>query len=102
MSVGNNKTALLIGIEYLGTSSELPGCATDVKNMYQLLTNKLGYLPTNIKVLTETSGILPTKDNILKSIDSLSSDCVSRNIRSIVVTMRVISILASDVADSVE
>ena len=85
MSVGNNKTALLIGIEYLGTLNELPGCATDVENMYQLLTNNLGYLPTNITVLTENSGNLPTKDNILKSIDRLSSDCASRNIRETII-----------------
>ena len=85
MSIGNNKTALLIGIEYLGTSNELLGCATDVKNMYNLLINNLGYLPKNITVLTEENGNLPTKDNILKSIDILSNECISRGIRETII-----------------
>ena len=33
----NKKKAILIGIEYIGTSSELPGCQTEVKNVFNLL-----------------------------------------------------------------
>jgi hypothetical protein len=64
--------ALLIGIEYLGTPNELLGCARDVDNMYKLLVNTLGLLPSDITILKEENGNLPTKKNILQNIDDIA------------------------------
>lgn len=46
------KLALLIGINYQGTESELRGCETDVYNMEKELINFHGYKKDNIKILT--------------------------------------------------
>lgn len=62
--------ALQIGINYVGTSSELKGCINDVINMKNFLI-KEGYKPENMRLLTEAThdpNILPTADNIVKGI----------------------------------
>lgn len=71
MSTDRSRIALLIGIEYLGTTSELLGCQRDVANMQRLLTHQLGFSSNNIQVLTESSGKLPTRANILESLQIL-------------------------------
>ena len=73
------KLALLIGCEYLGTPNELLGCQTDVKNMYGLLTQNLGYSANDILVLTESNDIKPTSDNILKGIEYLAQTAKKKN-----------------------
>ncbi|ARF08832.1 caspase domain protein [Catovirus CTV1] len=67
------KKALLIGINYKGTTSELSGCINDVNNMRQYLINQYKVLPQNIKVLTDEAPIdqKPTYDIILKNFDWL-------------------------------
>lgn len=55
------KKALLVGINYKGTKSELNGCINDVNNMSTLLLSK-GY---HCKLLTDDSLDKPTKKNIL-------------------------------------
>ena len=60
------KTALLIGINYIGTSNELNGCINDVKNMKDYLEEQ-GY--EKIVVMTDESTAVryqPTKSNILR------------------------------------
>ena len=59
-----SKKALLIGINYLGTSSALNGCITDVDNIKGYLM-KNGYNDENIKVLTDATPVKPTRVNIL-------------------------------------
>lgn len=70
-----NAKALLIGINYRGTSSELKGCINDVKNMYHYLTTIENFNPKNIRVLTDEkhtpSNELPTRANIISSINWL-------------------------------
>ena len=62
--------ALLIGINYEGTSSELNGCINDVNNMYRFLTKECGYDASEIRVLTDEKHAgdrdQPTRHNILK------------------------------------
>lgn len=65
------KLALLIGINYQGTSSELNGCINDVNNIREYLINKRGYNPDNITVITDNTIIKPTKAEILLAIDTL-------------------------------
>ena len=59
-----SKKALLIGINYTGTSNALNGCINDVSNMKEYLL-KNGYNDQNIKVLSDTSEVKPTRVNIL-------------------------------------
>lgn len=62
------KKALLIGINYRGTSSQLNGCINDVENMKHYLTSK-GY--TDITTLTDDTPLQPTKSNIIISLLNL-------------------------------
>lgn len=50
------KYALLIGINYKGTGSELNGCINDVLNMKMHLIRDRNVLEENITILTEESG----------------------------------------------
>ena len=68
----SNKRALLIGINYKGTSAELAGCVNDCNNIYEVLTTKLGYLPENITMVKEEDGFTqPTKANIISELNKL-------------------------------
>lgn len=73
------KTALLVGINYVGTSNELYGCINDTKNVRDLLQSKYGF--TNIVLLNDDSFCKPTKQNILNGfrdmlINAKSGDTV--------------------------
>lgn len=61
----NNKKALLIGINYLGTNYELSGCINDVEQMKTFLESK-GF--NNFNMMTDLTDIKPTRANILNSI----------------------------------
>lgn len=63
-----SKYALLVGINYIGTSGELKGCIQDVQHIKYFLETFCGYLSQNITVLTELSDLKPTKANIESSI----------------------------------
>lgn len=64
--MSRNKRALLIGINYTNTESELNGCINDVTNVKQMLMSKFGYQDSQITMLTDTTDIKPTRNNILK------------------------------------
>ena len=64
----NNKKALIIGINYIGTSSMLNGCINDAKNIETYLKEQNF---THIKMLTDETPITPTRVNILNEIKSL-------------------------------
>lgn len=64
------KYALLIGINYLGTHSQLRGCINDAENMKHQLIESHGYLEQNITMLTDYTDVKPTKHNILTSLNS--------------------------------
>lgn len=68
---GGTKRALLIGINYTGSSNALKGSINDVKMVKALLLS-IGYEEKNILTLTD-DGQPPTKQNILRYI----SVCVS-------------------------
>jgi hypothetical protein len=61
----NNKKALLIGINYLGTEYELSGCINDVERIKSCLETK-GF--NNFEMMTDLTDIKPTRINILNSI----------------------------------
>ena len=58
-----NKRALLVGINYRGTSGELRGCINDIKNVREMLL-KNGYKDENIRMMSEDHKELPTKHKI--------------------------------------
>lgn len=65
--------ALLIGINYIGTSDQLTGCINDVAIMKDILINKYGFDESNILVLTDNTQVKPTKNNIINAINWLLS-----------------------------
>ncbi|ODV63032.1 caspase family protein ASCRUDRAFT_21414, partial [Ascoidea rubescens DSM 1968] len=69
------KKALLIGINYIGTSAKLNGCINDVKNVKAFLL-KNGYSEDDMVILTDdqtNSRAIPTKQNMLDAMGWLVS-----------------------------
>jgi len=61
--------ALLIGINYEGSSAALKGCQNDATDMCDLLTRQYGYNPGNIRTLLDRPGSeFPTRVNIMQSV----------------------------------
>ena len=65
-----HKRALLIGINYTGTSHQLSGCINDAKNVGALLTAK-GYVCTYL--LDEEGQTSPTRTNIMAAIRAFAA-----------------------------
>jgi hypothetical protein len=68
------KKAVLCGINYLGSSSQLAGCLNDVINFKNILINKFKWDPDDIVMLTESNSLKPTKKNIEDSLLRLISN----------------------------
>lgn len=69
------RTAFLVGINYTGTVNELYGCINDTKNVEDLLKNKYNF--TNVALLNDETAEKPTKQNILKGLQTLLSNTES-------------------------
>jgi hypothetical protein len=65
--VVSKKKALLIGINYNGTSSKLNGCINDINAVGSLLTSKYAFKPESIIKITDETTQKPTRDVILAS-----------------------------------
>lgn len=64
------RKALLIGINYYNTRSQLRGCINDVKNVQRFLLN-WGYKPEDMVILTDDQSnpmSMPTRANITRAI----------------------------------
>lgn len=70
-----SKRAVLVGINYKATDSELRGCINDINNIRGILLNNCGYTQNNVRVLTEESPTLPTRANMEANIKWLVSGC---------------------------
>ncbi|KAI7866353.1 caspase domain-containing protein [Spinellus fusiger] len=71
------KRALLIGINYTGTSNQLNGCVNDVNNVKDFLISLYGFKENDMVILTddqETPAFIPTRENILAGMDWLVHD----------------------------
>jgi len=68
--------ALLIGINYNGTGSQLNGCINDVHKIYKYLIHQCKFDPDCIHILTDddhiSDNMLPTKANIIREIKWLT------------------------------
>lgn len=65
----NKKEALLIGINYTGTSNELQGCINDTSNVKNLLQKSFSY--NNFSLLTDLTNKKPNKTNIMNELTNL-------------------------------
>lgn len=69
--VTGKKKAVLIGINYEGTSAQLRGCVNDVKRMKGMLKQQYGFQERDLQILTDERGgnssTMPTRSNILKA-----------------------------------
>jgi metacaspase-1 len=70
LKINKKKSALLIGINYIGTESELNGCINDANSIKERISKK-GF--QNINMLTDLTPSKPTKENILKEFTALLS-----------------------------
>ena len=68
ITINKNKRALLIGINYTGTSNELYGCISDVNSIKERISNQ-GF--TDINVMTDLTTKKATRNNILESFKNL-------------------------------
>ena len=68
VTFAKNKKALLVGINYTGSSSELFGCINDVDSVKERISNENF---TTIKSLTDFTIKKPTRQNILDEFKSL-------------------------------
>jgi hypothetical protein len=71
-TISRSKKALLIGINYVGTSNELYGCINDALALKDMIGNK-GF--TNISLLTDLTPKKPTRSNILEEFKNLLMNC---------------------------
>jgi len=76
-----SKKAVLIGINYFGTSSELQGCQNDVNNISKMLVNVFDFQENNITFLKDLPNdpnhidhFAPTKNNVLRELRKLVSE----------------------------
>jgi len=68
--------ALLVGINYKGTSYELNGCINDVQNITQYLVSQ-NISADKMCILTDDTDIKPTKNNIINYFTKLLTDAKS-------------------------
>jgi hypothetical protein len=78
-----SKIALLIGINYTGTKSQLSGCINDITNTKDILKNVYKYEEKNIIVLTDDTLIKPTANNIIMQLYNLAFRTKKENIKEI-------------------
>lgn len=67
----DKKFALLVGLNYTGTSSALRGCENDVEHIREYLITKRGYRDENIAILTEDTKVKGTGMNIMHALGAL-------------------------------
>ena len=72
ITINKNKKALLIGINYTGTSNELYGCINDVNSIKERIS-KQGF--NDITVITDLTTKKATRNNILEGFKNLLMNC---------------------------
>lgn len=69
------KVALLVGINQYDSPdiTNLKGCLMDVEMQYHLLRYRYWFAPENIRVLTNRTPEKPTRDNILRAFEEVTT-----------------------------
>ena len=75
LTTAKKQTAFLVGINYTGTINELYGCINDTKNVQDLLKTKYNF--TDVMLLNDETPEKPTKQNILKGLQTLLANTVA-------------------------
>ena len=70
LKINRKKSALLVGINYIGTTNELYGCINDVHLVKERISKK-GF--QQINTLTDLTTSKPTRENIIKEFTALLS-----------------------------
>jgi len=68
------RKALLIGVNYFGTSNELKGCINDVRNMSQFMNTRYRFAWDDMVILTDDQAnpmAHPTRANIIRAMNWL-------------------------------
>jgi len=78
-----SKIALLIGINYKGTESELSGCINDIDNTKEVLKTVYKYDENNIVCLTDETEKKPTGQNIINELINLANRTNNEDIKEI-------------------
>lgn len=79
-----SKKALLIGVSYTGTDSELHGTKNDTIRLYHKLQEKFGYAASDINMLIEHEGFSkPTGSNIMNAIYDLLIQSLYYNVTEV-------------------
>lgn len=69
--INKNFKALMVGINYRNTNSELRGCINDVNSLKKFLNEDHKVSNDNILTLTDDTSLKPTRDNILEKYKDL-------------------------------
>ena len=69
ITLNKKKHALIIGINYTGTTSELYGCINDANSIETMIKNKGGF--NSVNVITDLTNIKATKNNILNQLKNI-------------------------------
>ena len=79
------KRALIMGLNYIGTSSALGGCINDADGLKSLLQSHFGYSDDKIVLMTDNKGDVeyPTRANILSQLDTLVREAIDENLDEI-------------------
>ncbi len=76
------KLALILGLNYEGSSHELGGCQNDADNLRELLPEYFRYNSDDITVMTDKSSgdLWPSRENILAQLERLINRVETENI----------------------
>ncbi len=76
------KRALIMGLNYTGTSSALGGCINDAEGLKTLLISHFNYSEDKIVVMTDNASdsLSPVRSNILSQLDDLVSKAESEDL----------------------
>jgi hypothetical protein len=69
-----SKKALLIGSNYNGTKLRVSSCMNDIRSMSSLLSSRYKF---NVKTVSDTSSVKPTRQNVLNAITTFVADANS-------------------------
>lgn len=71
------KSALMVGINYIGTNNRLNGCINDAILMSSLVKGKYGYKSEDVSLMTDLTLIKPTSANIITGFTNLLKNAQS-------------------------
>ena len=71
IALTKSRKALLIGINYIGTSSQLSGCINDTNAIKNLLLTQSNFAANDITVITDETVQKPTRATILETFTTL-------------------------------